>query len=131
MQAIVQAIPYARWLGLQVDLKGDELTTVLPFREELIGNQSLPALHGGAIGALLELTAVMQLLYDTACERLPKTVDVSVDYLRTGRPETVYGRALVTRHGRRVANVRMELWQQQRARPIAAAHGHFLLTPLA
>lgn len=130
MAAVLEAIPYARFLGIQVDVKGNELTTIMPFREELIGNVRLPALHGGTIGALLEITATIQLLYDTSCERLPKTIDLSVDFLRSGRPRATYGRAIVTRHGRRVANVRSEIWQEERARPIGVSHGHFLLAPL-
>ncbi len=130
MAAVLEHIPYARFLGIQVERKGNELTTILPFQEHLIGNVNLPALHGGAIGAFLELTAVIQLLHDTSCERLPKTIDMSVDYLRSGRPLDTYGRAIVTRHGRRVANVRSEIWQEERSRPIGVSHGHYLLTPL-
>ena len=129
MQALVDHLPYARFLGLQVDRKGNEITTILPFNESLIGNTQLPAIHGGAIGALLEMTSVIQLLFDTSCERLPKTVDISIDYLRSGKPEDLYGRAIVTRQGRRVANVRAEIWQEEKARPVAASHGHFLLAP--
>jgi len=72
---------------------------------------------------------VVQLLFDTSCERFPKTIDISIDYLRSGRAVPTYGRALVTRQGRRVANVRAEIWQEERTKPIAAAHGHYLLTP--
>ena len=129
MQALIDHIPYMRFLGIQVDRKGNELTTILPFNESLIGNPMLPALHGGAIGAFLEITSVIQLLFDTSCERLPKTVDLSIDYLRSGRPVPTYGRAIVTRQGRRVANVRTEIWQEQKAKPVAVAHGHYLLTP--
>jgi len=130
MQAVAEQIPYARFLGIQVDRKGNEITVILPFSEHLVGNVVLPALHGGAIGALLEITAILQLLHDNACERLPKTIDLSVDYLRSGRPQPTYGRAIVTRHGRRVANVRSEIWQDARSEPIAVSHGHYLLTPL-
>ncbi|MBS02466.1 MAG: thioesterase [Gammaproteobacteria bacterium] len=130
MQAVVDEIPYARFLGVQVDIEGNELTTILPFRETLIGNTTLPALHGGALGAFLEMTSAMQLLYNTNCEALPKTIDISVDYLRSGRPVDCYGRAFVTRQGRRVANVRAEVWQEERGKPIAATHGHFLMTPI-
>src|SRR5262249_35214983 len=98
MQALVDHIPYARFLGIRVDRKGNEITTVLPFRDELVGNVMLRALHGGAIGAFLEITATIELLFVTACERLPKTVDISIDYLRSGRPVETYGRAVVTRH---------------------------------
>jgi acyl-coenzyme A thioesterase PaaI-like protein len=37
----------------------------------------------------------------------------------------------VTKHGRRVCNVRAEAWQEDRARPIATLHGHFLVKPAA
>ena len=129
MQALVEHLPYAQFLGIELDRKGSELTIVLPFRESLIGNTMLPAIHGGAIGAMLEITSIVQLLFDTSCERLPRTIDISIDYLRSGRPEDLYGRAVVTRQGRRVANVRAELWQEEKSKPVAASHGHFLLTP--
>ena len=130
MQAVVDEIPYARFLGIRIDIKGNELTTILPFKETLIGNTTLPALHGGALGAFLEMTSAIQLLYNTSCEALPKTIDISVDYLRSGRPVPCFGRAVVTRQGRRVANVRAEVWQEERGKPIAATHGHFLMTPI-
>ena len=130
MQAVVELIPYARFLGIQVDQKGNEITTIMPFKEALVGNVNLPALHGGVIGAFLEMTAVIQLLFDTSCERLPKTIDVSIDYLRSGRPQPTFGRAIVTRHGRRVAHVRSEIWQEERSKPIGLSHGHYLLTPI-
>jgi len=130
MQALVDHIPYARFLGIRVDRKGNEITTILPFSHHLVGNVWLNALHGGTIGAFLEITATIELLFVTACERLPKTIDISIDYLRSGRPVETYGRAVVTRHGRRVANVRAEIWQEERSKPVAAAHGHFLLTPV-
>lgn len=127
MQALVEHIPYAQFLGMEVDRKGNEITTILPFKDELVGNPHLPAIHGGVIGAFLELTSVIQLVYDTSCEKLPKTIDISIDYLRSGRPTPLYGRAIVTRQGRRVANVRSEIWQEEKSKPVAASHGHFLL----
>jgi len=130
MAAVVAAIPYARFLGVEVQQQGNEVITVLPFAEKLIGNPILPAIHGGVIGALLEITALLQVLYETASERLPKTVDVNFDYLRSGRAVTTYGRAIVNRQGRRVANVRSEIWQESRDRPIALSQGHYLLQPL-
>lgn len=130
MQALLDKIPYAKFLGIQAESKGNELTTILPFREDLIGNTNLPAIHGGVLGTFLEFTSVTQLLFQTSCETLPRTVDISVDYLRSGKPQDMYGRAIVTRQGRRVANVRAEIWQEEKSRPIAAAHGHYLLIPI-
>lgn len=127
IRKLPEHIPYARFLGLDVDLKGSEVTAILRYDPKLIGNPMLPALHGGTLGALLEFSAQMQLLYDIGGARLPKTVDFSIDYLRSGRPQDTYARTHVTRHGRRVANVRMEAWQEDRQRLIAVGHGHFLM----
>ena len=129
LDAILARIPYARFLGVRVELHGDEMTAVLPFSEHIIGNPTLPALHGGVIGAFMELTALLQLSIVEAQRRQPKTVDVNIDYLRSGRPEDTFARALIKKAGRRIANVQVEAWQEARAAPIAALHGHFLLTP--
>jgi uncharacterized protein (TIGR00369 family) len=120
-------IPYAGFLGVRGELRGDELTLILPFSDHLIGNPLLPALHGGAVGAFMELTAITQLAIATGSGRTPKTIAVQVDYLRSGRPEDLFARARVKRIGRRVANVHVEAWQSERAQPIAALHGHFLV----
>ena len=59
--------------------------------------------------------------------RLPRTIGITVDYLRAGLPRDAYARALVTRSGRRYASVRVEGWQDNRDRPYATASGHFLM----
>lgn len=123
------AAPFARFLGVDVELRGDEITLVMPYQEKLIGNVMLPALHGGVVGALLELSALATVAVRQRQMTLPKTIDITVDYLRSGRPVPTYARASVTRLGRRIASVRAEAWQFERGDPIAALHGHFLLTP--
>lgn len=129
LQTLVDAIPYCKFLGIEVDRKGTELTTILRFNRHLIGNPVLPALHGGVVGAFLEVTAVIQLMMEAESEDLPKPVDIGIDYLRSGKPVDTYARAIVTKHGRRVCNVRAEAWQDEHTRPIAALHGHFLIRP--
>lgn len=129
INALMQAIPYARFLGITVDQRGNEITTVMHFSDKLIGNPVLPALHGGTIGAFLETTAIAQLAFEIAGDTLPKPIGLTIDYLRSGRPVDTYGRAVITKQGRRVATVHAEAWQDDRSRPIAAAHGHFLLKP--
>ena len=127
LKAFFETVPYARFLGINFELKGDELTAILPFKGSLIGNPILPALHGGVIGAMMELTAVAQIGLVQGTGTVPKTIDISIDYLRSGRPVDTFARAHVTKLGRRIANVRVEAWQHDRADPIAALHGHFLL----
>ncbi len=122
----LERIPYARFLGLRAELKGDELTLILPFSQHLVGNPLLPALHGGVVGALLEVTALTQLAIASKSERFPKTIDIGIDYLRSGKPIDTYARARVVKIGRRVANVQAEAWQGERGQPIATLHGHFM-----
>jgi uncharacterized protein (TIGR00369 family) len=126
-QGLLDAVPYSRFLGLEAKLDGDELITTMRFAEHLIGNPTLPALHGGTLGALLESAAIFELLWRAETIVLPKTITITVDYLRSGGPVDTHARGSVTRHGRRVANVRVEAWQADRAAPVATAHAIFLV----
>jgi acyl-coenzyme A thioesterase PaaI-like protein len=125
--ALVEAIPYLGFLGLKITVDGDDLICHLPPSRKLIGNPVLPALHGGVVGALLESAAILQLMWASELDHVPRIVDLSVDYLRSAQLLDTYAKGVITRQGRRVANVRVEAWQEDRARPVAAAHAHFLL----
>jgi acyl-coenzyme A thioesterase PaaI-like protein len=56
-----------------------------------------------------------------------KPINVTVDYLRAAACEDTFAAAVVTRMGRRIANVRAEAWQRDRAAPVAAAHMNVML----
>ena len=145
LAVLVDGVPYIRFLGVQFDRRGDELTAILSYDAKLIGNPLLPALHGGAIASFLEVTAIMELSFNLLWDdvesgrtdaetlspatlpRLPKTIDFTVDYLRSGLPRDAYARARVTRQGRRYASVHVEGWQDNRQRLFAQATGHFLM----
>jgi uncharacterized protein (TIGR00369 family) len=129
LNALLARIPYARFLGVEAELHGDEMTAILPFSERLIGNPLLPAIHGGVIGAFMEMTALAQLSVSHAGARQPKPIDVTVQYLRSGKPLDTYARAQIKRAGRRIASISVEAWQENRAQPIASLNGHFLLAP--
>ncbi len=127
IEAALARIPYASFLNLRAELRGDELTLLLPYSASLIGNPALPALHGGAVGAFMELTAVTQISVAQRDRTFPKTIDINIDYLRPGRPLDTYARAKITKLGRRIAHARVEAWQLDRADPIASLRGHFLV----
>ena len=126
-QGLIDAVPYATFLGLTAGMEGDELITTMKFGAHLIGNPALPALHGGTLGALLESAAIFELLWRAETVVLPKTITLTVDYLRSGAAVDTHARGIVTRHGRRVTNVRMEAWQADRGTPVATAHAIFLV----
>lgn len=145
LAALVEGVPYVAWLGIRFDRRGDELTGVLPFADRLIGNPLLPAIHGGVTAAFLEVTAIVGLTWQSMWDdveagrlapdaaipdslpRLPKTIDFTVDYLRSGLPRDCYARARVVRLGRRYTSVHVEAWQDLRDKPMAQATGHFLM----
>jgi uncharacterized protein (TIGR00369 family) len=128
LDALLAGIPYAQYLGVRAELAGDEMTAILPFAPHLIGNPMLPAIHGGVLGAFMEMTALAQLSILQGLSRQPKPIDISVEYLRSARGLTTYARADIRKIGRRIANVHVEAWQDTRATPIALLRGHFLLT---
>jgi len=125
--ALLDRLPYARFLGLQSHVEGDGLTVVMPFADQLIGNPMLPALHGGSTAALLEMTAVAQVALSYPRLRLPRPINVTVSYLRSGKPIDVTARARISKAGRRVAHVVAEAWQDDPQNPIASLTAHFLL----
>ncbi|MFP4238073.1 MAG: PaaI family thioesterase [Rhodosalinus sp.] len=147
LAALVHGVPYIKYLGIEFERRGDELTAVLPFDEKLIGNPLLPAIHGGVTAAFLETASIIELSWQMLwpeieagrldpdklaageLPRLPKTIDFTVDYLRSGLPRDAYARARVNRSGRRYASVHVEAWQDNRARLFAQATGHFLMPP--
>jgi uncharacterized protein (TIGR00369 family) len=123
-------IPYLRFLGVSVHMRDGDLIAELPGSEQLIGNPVLPALHGGTVGALLESTAILKLLLESETAGVPKTITLTVDYLRSPKVVPTFARATITRLGRRVANVQIHAWQEAEDRPVAVAHAHFLLQSL-
>ena len=145
LRALVEGIPYVQFLQISFERHGDELTSVLQYHDALIGNPALPALHGGVTSAFLETAALIELGWQLLWEevengrldadslspetmpRMPKTIDFTIDYLRTGLPRDAYARARVNRSGRRYASVHVEAWQDNKARPFAQGTGHFLM----
>ena len=93
---LVAAVPYWRFLGISAELSEGEMLGKLSFSEPLIGNPVLPALHGGTIGALLESTAVFELFWQAETVVLPKTINITVAYLRSGRPQDTWAKAVIT-----------------------------------
>ena len=145
LKALVECVPFFRYMGISFDRRGDELTGVMCYDDKLIGNPLLPALHGGTTAAFLEATAMITLSWSYLWEdiesgaldlenvraedlpRLPKTIDFTVDYLRSGLPRDAYARARVNRSGRRYASVHVEGWQDNRDKLYAQATGHFVM----
>ena len=110
-QITEELIPFNRFLGIVVDThEHGRIRLRLPFREELIGDPMKRALHGGVLSTIADAAggiAVWTTL--EAPWALVSTIDLRVDYLRPGRPETIIAEGIVVRTGNRVgvADVRI------------------------
>jgi uncharacterized protein (TIGR00369 family) len=127
-----QRVPYSAFLDVQVSLANGVPRSRLPFRPTLIGNAALPALHGGVVAGFLENAALLHLMLILDETRVPKSIDFSIDYLRSANAADLYAECEVVRQGRRVAQVQIRGWQDEpghpgRTREVARARAHFLL----
>ena len=129
VQALSRVLPYPAFVNMHVEMENGRLLTILRKDPGNVGNPVVPMIHGGAVGALLEHAAVVQLLHELELdlERPPRIVNISIDYLRPCLLEDTFARGAIIRQGRRVANVRVEAWQSDQDCLVAAAHAHFLL----
>ncbi len=124
---LIASIPYAQMLGIEARVMGDDFLLVLPYLATNIGNPTLPALHGGAVGGFMEVCAMAEIRRHNIDLPFSKPIGVNIDYLRRGKPVETFARAEIVKEGARVANVRVRAWQESFDKPIAALSGHFLL----
>ncbi len=116
--------PFARCLGIRL---GENGALVMPFSPKIIGNPVLPAIHGGMTGAFLETTAIVGVTRELGISSLPKPIGLTFNYLRSGRALDSFARVSIVKQGRRVVAFEAQAWQDDPAKPIASAFGHFML----
>ena len=124
--------PYAKMMGFRLLGEDGKLTTLMAYHSDLIGSPFPPALHGGTVASLMEMSALMQLVWaidHTKIQSIPKVIDTTVDYLRSGQPEDTFAKARIFRQGRRFATLHTQAWQSNVEKPIATAMLHLQLTP--
>lgn len=119
--------PYAALLGLRAEAADDGAPLlVMPFGDAVTGRPGF--VHGGAIGGLVEMAAVVALRHALGESTVGfKPINLTVDYMRGGRDRDTLAAGQVVRLGTRIANVEAFAWQEDRDRPIAAARINFLL----
>ncbi len=115
--------PFARCLGIRI---GEDGTLVMPFSPKIVGNPILPAIHGGMTGAFLETTAIVGVTRELGVSP-PKPIGLTINYLRSGHALDSYANVSIVKQGRRVVAFEAQAWQDDPAKPIASAFGHFML----
>jgi uncharacterized protein (TIGR00369 family) len=120
---VAELTPYAAALGITVErVEPDAPVLRVEFSDSVQGRPG--ALHGGAISGLLE-TAGYALLKGALAEAgrsaALKPINLTVQFLASGKPRPTFAKARIVKLGRRTANLSIEAWQDDPARPIASA----------
>lgn len=124
---LVKSIPYADYLGIRIeqDING-QIIYRLPFQEKHIGNPMIRAIHGGVLAGFMECAATLAVIGIIAHDHLPKCVNMTVEYLKSTRPQDTFARVNINNPGRRVVHLSVSCWQDER--PVSQAHFRFLAT---
>ncbi|MEX1363829.1 MAG: hotdog fold thioesterase [Nannocystaceae bacterium] len=107
-----QGIPFNRFLGLRLEvLQRGRCVLRIPWRDELVGDPSRPAVHGGVLSTLIDTAGggACFAMLDRIEDRL-STVDLRVDYLRPGPAADLWCEGEVVRMGNRVGVARMAVF---------------------
>lgn len=114
-------IPFHTFLGVRLEEISDGYARLrVPFRNELIGDPRINALHGGIIATAMDSVggaAAMTTLQ--SFEDRISTIDMRVDYLRPGKAMDLIVEGQIVRSGNRIVVTRMTAWQDDRHHLIA------------
>lgn len=120
---MAELTPYAKGLGIVLDHIADGVPVLrVEFSDAVQGRPG--ALHGGAISGLLETAGYTLLRAELLIAGHPtsmKPINLTVQFLASGKPRPTFARARIVKLGRRTANLSIEAWQDDPDRPIASA----------
>jgi uncharacterized protein (TIGR00369 family) len=118
-------VPFNRFLGVRLDETSEGFCRMrLPYRDELIGDASRPALHGGVISTLIDTCGGIAVWTQLTLEDRVSTIDLRVDYLAPGGAEALVAEGTVVRMGNRVGVVDVRCYQPSRPeRTVATGKG--------
>lgn len=130
MSEALELPAYARSLGIALTGEDDGGMPILTvdFGPTVEGRPQ--HFHGGATAGLLEnagYAALRTALTAAGRDPLLKPINITVQYLAAGKSQASFAAGRITRLGRRNANITVEAWQSDRARPIATAVMNILM----
>ena len=128
-QSFIEALPHSRALGMTVEALGDGRADLsMPYDPRLVGDPATGVIHGGAISALMDTASGAAVMCHAAAPASTATLDLRIDYFRPATPgQRIMARAECYHVTRSVAFVRVTAWDEDAARPVAAATGAFTL----
>ena len=119
---------YSKSLGLIFDIDQGEPFTKLKFKDFLVGNPLIPALHGGVIAGLLENASLFHLLWTCEVTHLPRLIHISFEFLATCETKDTFASSIINRKGKNIINMSAKAWQNNKLdKLIATANCSYLI----
>lgn len=125
----IEALPYARALGMRVDEIGEGQARIsMPWAPHLVGDPRTGVVHGGVISALMDTCCGAAVMVHPTNPLSTATIDLRIDYMRPATPgQRITARAECYHVTRTVAFLRAIALDEDGDNPVAAATGTFTL----
>ncbi len=126
-QFFEQGIPFNRHLGLRLEaFEPGRVVLRLPFADPLVGDVFRPAVHGGAIAALVDAAAGAAVFSRVTIYDRVSTIDLRIDYLEPAPKRDLIATAELRRIGGRIAVVNVLVVPEGAEKePVAEGRGVF------
>jgi len=126
-EIFVEGGPFTKDLGIRIEsVEGGNVRIGFEMRDGFVGLSSNPMLHGGVVASVLDvaggivvfLGAIRKMKLSSIRDRsesLKKlnTIDIRIDYLRSGIGKYFTATGYILRTGNKVAVARMELYNEE------------------
>ncbi len=123
---VMQIAPFHRWLGLKiVQQNNDQLELEMPWRDELVSNPVIGAVHGGILASLIDLTGLYAIIAAGGVARA--TVDLRVDYHRAATNGPLRAIGQVVKLGKTISTADTRIIDDDE-RLVASGRGTYLST---
>lgn len=128
-QQFIEALPFARALGMRLDRLGNgEAEISMDWSEDFIGDPRSRVIHGGVISALMDTCSGAAVLSHATAPKSTATIDLRIDYMRGATPgQRIRAMAKCYHVTRSVAFVRTQAFDDDLDQPVATATGAFTL----
>lgn len=107
-----EMIPFNKFIGLKMeDLRDGYAKAIIEFKEELVGDVRIQAIHGGVISAAMDAVGGMAAITTlNSIEDKIVTVDMRVDYIRSARNTGLIIEANIVRSGNKIITTNMQVF---------------------